>query len=157
MTLRNKRRLLWICSVTLAAAGLASAVALVAAPVAGPADGAAVAGGTGGLPASAPPPAKKPPLSAYEAASRRNFLQPLFDTPVAGQAALKPAVKLVGTIIEKDQSVAMLKAKDGQVRWAPVGEVVDGAEVVEIAADSVTVRFADQTFILKVESQGPGS
>ena len=153
MNLRTKRRLLWICSVTLAAAGLASAAALVAAPVAGPDKGAAAV-----TPAAPPPPAaKRPPLSAYEAISKRNVLQPLFDTPVAGQAALKPAVKLVGTIIEKDQSFAMLKAKDGQVKWAPVGEVVDGAEVLQIAADSVTVRFADQTFTLKVENQGPGS
>ena len=153
MTLRTKRRMLWTCSGALAAIGLASVAALVAVPVEDLSAEAAVT-----TPVEAPPPpAKKMPLAAYEAASRRNLLQPLFDTGPAGQAAVKPTVKLVGTIIEKDQSFAMLKAKDSQVHWASVGESVDGAEVVEIKADSVTVKFADQLHVLKVESQGAGT
>jgi hypothetical protein len=152
MTLRTKRRWLWIGSGTLAAIGLASVAALVAVPVEESDAEAVVA------PVEAPPPPpRKMPLAAYEAVSRRNLLQPLFDTAGPGQAAVKPTIKLVGTIIEKDQSFALLKAKDGQIRWAPVGETVDGAEVVEIMADSVTVRFSDQTFTLKVESQGSGT
>jgi hypothetical protein len=152
MTLRTKRRLLWTCSGTLAAIGLLSVAALVAVPVKDPDAETAIA-----VPAEAPPAARKTPLAVYEAAGKRNLLPPLFDTAGPGQSAPKLAIKLVGTVIEKDSSFALLKAKDGQVRWAPVGETVDGAEVVEIKADSVTVRFSDQTFTLKVESQGAGS
>jgi hypothetical protein len=153
MTLRTKRRWLWTCSGLLAAIGLASVAALVAVPVG---DSGADAVVTAPVEAP-PPPARKMPLSAYEAASRRNLLQPLFDTGGPGQTAAKPTVKLVGTIIEKEQSFAMLKGKDGQVHWASVGESVDGAEVTEIKTDSVTVKFADQLHALKVESQGSGT
>jgi hypothetical protein len=150
MILKTKRRLLWTASAAAALAGLLSVTALVAVPVTGPGDGAAVVI----PPDPPPPPAKKAPLSAYEAISRKNFLQPLFDAPVAGVEALKPNIKLLGTIIEKDQSLAMLQAKNGQVLWAQVGEAVDGAEVVTIAADAVTVRVSGQTFILKAENAG---
>jgi type II secretory pathway component PulC len=100
---------------------------------------------------------RKVPLIAYETISKRNLLQPLYDSAAPNQPPPKPSVKLVGTVIEPGFTYAMLKTKEGQVKGVSVGETVDGAEVTEVKADSVTVKFAGEMHTLKVEGQGAGS
>ena len=155
MTLRGKRRLLWFLNAAFAATCLGSVAALVLVRLDEP-DAARLAPAPAAGRAAAPAARKAPPVP-YELVASRNLLQPLYDSVAPNQPPPKPTVKLVGTVVEPGFTYALLKTKDGQVKWAPVGETVEGAEVTEVKGDSVTVRFAGEMHTLKVEGQGPGS
>jgi len=96
------------------------------------------------------------PLSAYAVIWNKNLQQPLYDPKpavVAEKPPPKPALTVVGTVIEEGFTYALVKTQGGQVKMARVGQTVDGAEVLVVTADSVTVRFAGQEHVLKVEKE----
>jgi hypothetical protein len=145
---------LWALAAVLAAATLAAALAAVAWPIEPfDADAADVAPAAGAAEDVRPP---RPPLDAYAALWQRDLLGPLFDPkPVAVPAPPKPkpTVRLVGTVIERTVSYALLRDKGGAVRMASVGQAVDGHEVLEVTAASATIRFGGETYTLKVEAE----
>lgn len=155
MTLRTQTRLMWMLDVGLALVTVAVGAGLALWPVGQSSRAMAV------RPATAPSapgaaPRQKPPLSAYAALSGRDFQQPLFDAPLESRPVPKPTVTLAGTVIQPGNTFALLKTKAGQVQWAAVGQTVEGAEVLEITADSVKIKVAEDTYTLKVEKQGAG-
>ena len=155
MNLRTQARLVWTLDVLLALAATAVGAGLALWPVG------QSASATGARPAATPavPGAAgraTPPLTAYAAIYGRDLQQPLFDAVPETRPLPKPTVTLVGTVIQPGNTFALLKTKAGQVQWAAVGQAVEGAEVLEITADSATVRFAENTYTLKVEKQGSG-
>ena len=100
------------------------------------------------------------PLSAYAVIWNKNLQRPLYDPKpavVAEKPPPKPTMTVVGTVIEEGFTYALLKTQGGQVKMARVGQTVDGAEVLVVTADSVTVRFAGQEYVLKVEKERKGS
>jgi len=99
------------------------------------------------------------PLSDYADIWQRDLRKPLHDPkPVAKAAkpAPKPklAVRLMGTVLEPGFTYAMLRGKSGETKFVGVGQSLDGAEVVEVAVSSATVRFHGDLITLKIESEG---
>ena len=158
MTLRTQRRLLWGLNAALALGVVACAAGLFLVPVERfDAEGATTSVGVAGVPAA---PGEALPLSAYAVIHARNLQRPLYDPkPVVTKPPPppKPTVTLVGTVIEEGFTYALLKTKAGQVKMASVGQTVDGAEVVGIAADSATIRFVGRTHVLTMQKEGKGS
>lgn len=158
MTLRTQRRLLWTASGLLALAVVCSGAGLVAWPIEGANDGGAADHAAGTVSATDSP-RDRPPLSAYAVVWQKDLQRPLYDPapPVAQEKPPpKPEVTLVGTVIEQGFTYALLKTKAGQVKMASPGDTVDGAEVLGIAPDSATVRFAGHEHVLKVRKEGSG-
>ena len=154
MTLRDKRRLLWTACAGLAAALVGVNAALLFTPLDDPR-----AGATEPKPAPEVAPRagpERPPLEVYAAAWACDLQRPLFDPePVLVNRVPppppKPTVRLLGTIIEPGHTFAFLRGKDGSAKCVSVGEALDGAEVIEVRADSVVVRFAGQTHTIEAE------
>jgi hypothetical protein len=153
MNIRSQMHLAWTVNALLAAATVAVGAGLALWPVGGAEDSAA----DPPPPAPIQPAAKpRPPLSAYSVIWARDLQQPLFEAQAAARV-INPPVTLSGTVIQPGNTYALLRTKGGQVRWAQVGETIDGAEVTEIAADSATIRFSGEAFTLKIDKQGSGS
>jgi len=50
----------------------------------------------------------------------------------------------------------MLQQPDGSIQFKAVGDIVAGAQIMQIAADSVTVKYAGRSMVLKLEKKkGP--
>jgi hypothetical protein len=153
MNTRSQIRLIWAVNVVLAATVVAAGAGFALWPVAGVGDQAADTP----APAPASPPAQaRPPLSSYAVIYARDLQEPLFDAAAGERPVARPTVALAGTVVQPGNTFALLRTKAGQVQWARVGETVEGAEVTEITADSATVKFAGNTFTLKIEKQGSG-
>jgi len=107
----------------------------------------------------APRPERAPvlPLEAYAAVYERDLQRPLYDpSPVPAPAAKPPPapdLRLVGTVIEPDNTFALLRTRRGEVKWARIGEALEGAEVVEIESEAVTVRFKGVDHQLAIEKK----
>lgn len=158
MTLRTQRRLLWAVAALLALASAGAGTGLVLWPLnplesaSGPAAAAADAPEETNSDAS--------PLSAYAVIYERDLQRPLFDPKPAApkkKPPPKPTVILVGTVIAPGAARAVLKTKAGRIKMATVGQTVDGAEVLEVTADSATIRFAGHTHTLAIQKGAPGS
>ena len=152
MTLRRWRRL-FLGVIVLLAAGLGGATAgLTLWPLDAPslAKPQAVA-----APVPQKPKAAARPAGDYAVIYQRPLLKPLFDQdPTAAVAQL--AMTLEATAVEQDSALALLKTKDGQSAWAGVGQTVAGAEVTAIADGEVTVKFNNQSVVLKVKKEATG-
>ena len=160
MTLRGTRRLLWTISAALAMALAAVNAALVFSPIEDPHSEASEAKPTPQAQAATGP--ITPPLEAYATAWGRDLQRPLFDPqPVLVDRTPppppKPTVRLLGTVIEPGFTFALLRGKDGSTKCVPVGEALDGAEVLGVQDGSVTVRFAGHTHTLEAEKPGGGA
>jgi len=91
----------------------------------------------------------------------RPLRRPLYDPPPP-----KPVVKqlpplrveLLGTIIDGDNSMAIIRSEQGKVEYRrngeSVGPVDSPARLVEIQSDSVLLERADERVTLKVQSNG---
>ncbi len=159
MTLRIQKRLLWTLSAVLVLAVAATGGALFLRPVER-FDAAAKTDPASGGGLQPDDPNENLPLSAYAVIYEADLQRPLYDPgPVAAKPAPppKPTITLVGTVIEEGFTYALLKTRAGQVKMASVGQTVDGAEVVGIAADSATIRFAGRTHVLTMQKEGKGS
>jgi hypothetical protein len=91
----------------------------------------------------------------------RPLRRPLFDPPppapvVLPKAPPKPIrAQLVATVIEGEDSTAMLRLASGRVAFSKVGDVIEGeepkTEILKIEAGSVSVRRGNEETRLTVE------
>jgi len=158
MTLRTQRRLLWTAAAGLALASAAAGLGFVLWPL----ERIEAAGSPAAATAQAPEETggEASPLSAYAVIYERDLQRPLFDPKPAApekKPPPKPTVTLVGTVIAPGAARAVLKTKAGRIKMASVGQTVDGAEVLEVAADSATIRFAGHTYTLTIQKGSGGS
>jgi hypothetical protein len=107
-----------------------------------------------------PPGFTDPPIAAFAKVWDGPLGRPLSPpraTPVVPSArpvtaaAVPPAVKLIGTVVEDGYSMAIFAQPDGKVEWKRVGEASGGAEVLRIEADRVMVRHNGEPVVLRVE------
>lgn len=84
--------------------------------------------------------------------AQRPLRREINDKPAAPPPAL--ALKLSGTVVEPGRSRAILIGADGKAQLRGIGDIVDGAEVLEIAADSITVRYLGSPMVLKPNKEG---
>ena len=110
--------------------------------------------------------AAMPTLAEFEPLCRRPLRRPLYDPPPKAKpapvvVAPKPppplSVRLLGTAVEPDHSMAMLLTARGTIEMKAVGDKLDdmpdAAEVTKIEQDCVTLRYHGQTVRLEVESK----
>jgi len=157
MTLRTQRRLLWTAAALLALASAGAGLGLALSPL----ERLEKSGGARAASAEAPAETadEASPLSAYAVIYERDLQRPLFDPkPVAPKKKPppKPTVTLVGTVIAPNGARAVLKTNAGRIKMATVGQTVDGAEVLEVTADSATIRFAGHTHTLAIQKKAGG-
>lgn len=86
--------------------------------------------------------------------------RPLYDAPPPKPEVRVPpplAVELLGTIIEGDNSMAIIRSPQGGVEYKRTGDLVgpDGsqASIVEIRGDSIVLDRSEERIILAVRSQ----
>jgi type II secretory pathway component PulC len=101
-----------------------------------------------------------PPLENLQRLASLNLRQPLFDPP---PPAPQPpptktplAIKLAGTILEAEHSLAILQLPDGKTELKAVGEQCGGATIVRIEQDCVTVSYDGQTVQLTIAAPKQG-
>jgi type II secretory pathway component PulC len=106
-----------------------------------------------------------PTLAQFEPLCRRPLRRPLYDPPPKAKpapvvVAQKPPplnVRLVGTALEPDHSMAMLLTSRGTIEMKAVGDKLDdtpdSAELTSIEQDRVTLRYHGQTVRLEVENK----
>ena len=157
MTLRTQRRLLWTAAALLALASAGAGLGFVLWPL----ERLEESGGAVGASAETPEETagEASPLSAYAVIYERDLQRPLFDPKPAApekKPPPKPTVTLVGTVIAPNGARAVLKTQGGQIKMATVGQTVEGAEVLEVTADSATIRFAGHTHTLAIQKKAGG-
>jgi len=100
------------------------------------------------------------PLADYAAiwgGNPRGSIYPPPPPPPPVARKKKPlTVRLTGTVVEPGFTYAILCGKSGQSKFVAIGQSLDGAEVVEVAADSATVRFDGESIVLK-KTEATGS
>jgi hypothetical protein len=106
-----------------------------------------------------------PTLAQFEPLCRRPLRRPLYDPPpktksapvVVAKTPPPLNVRLVGTALEPDHSMAMLLTSCGTIEMKSVGDKLDdtpdSAELTSIEQDRVTLRYHGQTVRLEVESK----
>lgn len=152
MTERNRKRLLWAVNAVLALAILASG-GLALAPL-----GPSVRDAPAPAPAPAVAAAETPPvpLDAYDVICQRDLRGPLFDTaaPQAAPAAPMPPFHLTGTAVEPGFSFGLFRNSQGESKMVGVGESIDGAELVAVTEQAVTLKFGGRSVTMTVEKEG---
>jgi hypothetical protein len=90
----------------------------------------------------------------------RPLRRPLFDPPPVVAVVVKPPprplrVKLLATVVEPENSTAMLKQASGQVVFCKVGDSLGadeaGTEILKIETGSISVRRGQEQLRLTVE------
>jgi hypothetical protein len=90
----------------------------------------------------------------------RPLRRPLFDPPPVVAIVVKPPpqplrVKLLATVVEPENSTAMLKHANGQVVFCKVGDSLGadeaGTEILKIETGSISVRRGQEQLRLTVE------
>ncbi len=99
------------------------------------------------------------PLVSYASIYTRPLRKPLYDpTPRAVVAAKKAEPKfpgvLTGTIIEPGFTFATFRVPGGDEKVVPVGQTVEGAEVLAIIQGEVRIRFHDKEITLTTNVEG---
>ena len=98
-----------------------------------------------------------PSLSDFEPIFAMDLRKPLVDPPKTDPAAdaltedSPLSVRLSGTIIEPGRSVAIFSTGLTKTTIRQVGQEINGAEVVSIESDTVTLRYQGQLRQLKLE------
>jgi hypothetical protein len=98
-------------------------------------------------------------LTSYASIYTRPLRKPLYDpTPGAVVVAAKAEPKftgvLTGTIIEPGFTFATFRVPNGEEKVVPVGQSVEGAEVLAITQGEVRIRFHDKEITLKAAVEG---
>ncbi|MCC7409034.1 MAG: hypothetical protein IT442_13270 [Phycisphaeraceae bacterium] len=88
--------------------------------------------------------------------------RPLYDTAAVTAAAPTKVVpplrvKLLGTVIEPGQSVAIVQDSTGKTLFLDVGQTVEDATIQSIEPDRVTVRYYDEDRELVMPKAEPAS
>ena len=97
------------------------------------------------------------PLSKFAPLWKLDLRRPLTDTPapannpaVAAATRTPPrGMKLAGTIIEPERSLALLVGASGKVEIKSIGDRFAGAEVLQIDPGAVTLQHNGQPLILR--------
>jgi hypothetical protein len=156
MHVARTKLLLWLT----AAAGALGAGACVAAALLLPLDVPAPAPPRAAGPAEATGPAapSMPPLADFEQAWAVALRRPLTDPPPQLAAATtgpsRPAnlmVRLVGTIVDGERPRGVFMVGLAALELKGVGDKAGGAEILRIDAESATLAYNGQTFVLKRE------
>jgi hypothetical protein len=155
MHVARTKLLLWLT----AAAGALGAAACVAAALLLPLDVAPPAPRRAAGPAEAAGPVAPsvPPLAEFEQAWTAALRRPLTDPPPQLAAATAPArpvnqmVRLVGTIVDGDRPRGVFMVGLATIELKGVGEKAGGADILRIDAESATLTYNGQTFVLKRE------
>jgi hypothetical protein len=92
-----------------------------------------------------------PALSEFDVLSKLELRQQL--EPNAPVAAPVFPIKLIGTILEPGQNLALFQDKEGVVSFKGEGEVIASAEVRRVGEQEVTIFYAGQELKLKVEGE----
>lgn len=156
MTLRHRKRLLDAVNVLLLAAlGVMVAWAALS-PV--PRDLPEAGAAPNDDPAGTARDDRLPPLAKYAAVYARDLRKPLYDPePVEKVEESEPTpplrIELTGTVVEPGYTYAFFRTRSEPAAMANVGDTVDGAEVVEIASDSVTVRWHGDLKTLRAKEE----
>lgn len=105
-------------------------------------------------------PAALPALSTFEPIWRLNLQRPLYDAPpsaVAKQSATpKPRslnIKLAGTVVEPGKSMALFTTSTGKMELKGIGDDIDGARLLDIVLDRVSVQYRGKTIDLVLEKK----
>lgn len=142
---------------TLSVLFVVGGVAVVAWALAWPYETSASLSGTGGASTAVPLTGtnRVPPLKSFEAVWELNLRTPLYDNaaPTRVQARAVFPARLMGTILEPDNSQAMFATASG-VEFKRIGDTIADAQVVEIGADSVTVLFQGDRLTLRADERG---
>ena len=156
MTHRDRRRLLILANAAFAAVLLGCVWTLIA-----PLDTGGSEGGssTGQKSSVLPETPEAGALASYASIYTRPLRKPLYDpTPMAVIAAAKAEPKftgvLTGTIIEPGFTFATFRVPGGDEKVVPVGQVVEGAEVLAFTQGEVRIRFIDKEITLKAAVEG---
>ena len=156
MHVARTKLLLWLT----AAAGALGAAACVAAGLLLPLDvpPPAPPRSTGTAEAAGPAAPSVPPLADFEQAWTAALRLPLTDPPPQLAAATTtPArpgnlmVRLVGTIVDGDRPRGVFMVGLATIELKGVGDKAGGAEILKIDAESATLAYNGQTFVLKRE------
>lgn len=118
-------------------------------------------GGAGKAAAAAGDSAAAPQLSDLTGAWERPLRRPLSDadisTPAATQVAAiappMPPLHVAGTVVEPGHSAALIAAASGQT-LKHVGDDVDGATIIDIREDAITVKWNGGDVVVPVERAG---
>jgi type II secretory pathway component PulC len=142
MNQRRIRTILWLTASGQLAVGLAAALLLYHWPYPSP-PGASTT--VQAAPVTAHKPTQVlPPWEEIRRAMSVDLRRPLFDPPPPVAKAPPPPkplmIKLEGTIIEPDNSVAMIVDSRGQMKWYTVGQKVEEATLMKIEPDVVTLK-----------------
>lgn len=104
-----------------------------------------------------------PPVSAFEPLWGLELRRPLVDAAPASAGAANPeqpdgppGLRLRGTIVEPDHSMAVFASVRGS-EWKSVGDDIDGARVIAIGPESATVEYDGRTITVAVEKPGAPS
>jgi len=156
MTHRDRRRLLILANAAFAAVLAWCAWALFAPLDVGSAEGGAIAGQKSSVLHDTQ---EAGALASYASIYTRPLRKPLYDpTPGAVVVAAKAEPKftgvLTGTIIEPGFTFATFRVPGGEEKVVPVGQSVEGAEVLAISQGEVRIRFNDKEITLKANTEG---
>ena len=151
LPLRVQRRLLTACAVVLAG-GYLAVVLILALPL----DLPQVRATTTAVSASQPGARAAVPLEGYAVIWQRDLQRLLYDPKQAVPAPPKLNVQLLGTATDPSFTYAIFRTASGDSKLVRIGQEIDGATVVEVTADSATLRQGDRQFHLSVvRKEGP--
>ena len=155
LTYRKQRQLLWVGNLILGASVLLAVYWLAIRPVPVQAPSPGKSQNVPGVSAGA---ANSKPLTAYSSVWQRDLRKPLFDEATTTAAVSAPKtrlnVTLMGTVVDPGYSYALLRSGSGQTKLVEIGQVIDGAELTEVNADTVTMKFGGETVTLQIQKQG---
>ena len=97
-------------------------------------------------------------LTTFKSHWNRHLQRPLFDPPQSVEAEIEPPrpleLNLIGTVIERGSSTALISGEDGRVRFCKVGDLVgtkpSQATVQEIQSTTVRLAYDDQEILLEI-------
>jgi len=104
-----------------------------------------------------------PSLQQFQQVWRKPLRRPLFDPPPAATAARTSTpppqaplrIKLLGTVLEPGQSMAMFAVPPGTITIKRVGEAIgeapNQAEIMDIQTDRAVLRCQGQTMTVEIE------
>ena len=103
-----------------------------------------------------------PKLSTFAPLWTLDLRRPLYD--VSPQSSEQPSsprlpqvlgLRLTGTVIEPNHSIAMFITREGKVALRSVGQKVEQAQILEIMSDRVSVEHAGRQIDLVLERKHP--
>lgn len=156
LSLHNQKRLLQAITLLLVAGAIACALLLIFLPLSLPTNNndkrTASSNNAGDINAT------QASLQSYTEPLGRDLRYPLYDPkPIQVKAAPPPKpvlkAKLVGTVLEPGFTYAIFTDASGKQTLVPVGQSIEGAEVLEIADGKAVVKFCGETITLMAQKE----